>query len=48
MAYGPKAAMLSSVLSSKRAIQVNIIIVRAFVKLREVLATHKDLALAKP
>ena len=37
-------AMLSSVLSSKRAIQVNIAIVRAFVKLREILTTHKDLA----
>ncbi len=38
-------AMLSSVLKSERAIQVNIAIMRAFVKLREVLATHKDLAL---
>jgi hypothetical protein len=38
-------AMLSSVLKSDRAIQVNIAIMRAFVKLREVLATHKDLAL---
>ncbi len=37
-------AMLSSVLNSKRAIQVNIAIMRAFVKLREVLLTHKDLA----
>jgi phage regulator Rha-like protein len=37
-------AMLSSVLSSERAIEVNIAIVRAFVKLREILATHKDLA----
>jgi hypothetical protein len=37
-------AMLSSVLHSKRAIQMNIVIMRAFVKLREVLATHKDLA----
>ena len=36
--------MLSSVLNSERAIQVNIAIVRAFVKLREVLATHKELA----
>jgi phage regulator Rha-like protein len=35
-------AMLSSVLKSKRAIQVNIAIMRAFVRLREVLATHKD------
>jgi hypothetical protein len=37
-------AMLSSVLKSKRAVQMNIAIVRAFIKLREVLATHKDLA----
>lgn len=37
-------AMLSSVLRSKRAITVNIAIMRAFVKLREMLATHKDLA----
>ena len=37
-------AMLSSVLKSERAIWVNIAIMRAFVKLREVLLTHKDLA----
>jgi hypothetical protein len=37
-------SMLSSVLRSKRAIQVNIAIMRAFVKLREILATHKDVA----
>ena len=37
-------AMLSSVLKSKRAIQVNIEIMRAFVKLKEILSTHKDLA----
>lgn len=37
-------AMLSSVLRSKRAVQVNIAIMRAFVRLREMLATHKDLA----
>ncbi len=36
--------MLSSVLTSKRAIQVNIVIMRAFVKLREMMGTHKDLA----
>ncbi|PKM92844.1 MAG: DNA-binding protein [Elusimicrobia bacterium HGW-Elusimicrobia-4] len=36
-------AMLSSVLNSKRAIQVNIQIMRAFTKLREILTTHKDL-----
>jgi hypothetical protein len=37
-------AMLSSVLTSKRAVHVNIAIVRTFVRLREMLATHKDLA----
>ena len=37
-------AMLSSVLHSKRAIQVNIAIMRAFVLLRAALATHADLA----
>ena len=37
-------AMLSSVLNSERAIQVNIEIMRAFVRLREMIATHKDLA----
>lgn len=36
-------AMLSSVLRSKRAIQVNIAIMRAFVKLRQILSTHKEL-----
>jgi len=38
-------AMLSSVLNSERAIQVNIQIMRAFVKLKELLLTHKDLAI---
>ncbi len=37
-------AMLSSVLGSERAVQMNIAIMRAFVKMREVLATNKDLA----
>ena len=37
-------AMLSSVLNSDRAIEVNIAIMRAFVRLRELLATHKELA----
>jgi len=37
-------AMLSSVLNSERAIRVNIMIMRAFVKLKELLLTHKDLA----
>jgi hypothetical protein len=36
--------MLSSVLRSKRAVQVNIGIMRAFVRLRRMLASHKDLA----
>jgi signal recognition particle GTPase len=37
-------AMLSSVLHSDRAADVNLAIIRTFVKLREILATHKDLA----
>ena len=37
-------AMLSSVLRSKRAIQVNSEIMRAFVKLRQILASHVELA----
>jgi len=37
-------AMLSSVLRSRRAIDVNIAIMRAFVQLREMLTSHKDLA----
>lgn len=37
-------AMLSSVLRSKRAVQVNIEIMRAFVRLREMLAAHRALA----
>jgi len=37
-------AMLSSVLNSDRAIQVNIQIMRAFTRIRELLNTHKDLA----
>ena len=37
-------AMLSSVLKSRRAIQMNILIIRAFVRLREMLSTHQDLA----
>ena len=49
--YAPMAftehgvAMLSGVLTSKRAVQMHILIVRAFVKLREQLALHKELAL---
>jgi len=36
--------MLSSVLRSERAVQVNVEIMRAFVRLRQVLASHTDLA----
>ena len=48
--YRPRAfteqgvAMLSSVLRSERAAQVNILIMRAFVKMRETIIAHKDLA----
>ena len=37
------AVMVASVLNSKRAIEVSIYIVRAFVKVREVLGTHREL-----
>jgi hypothetical protein len=37
-------AMLSSVLRSKRAVRVNVEIMRAFVRLRQLMATHADLA----
>ncbi|GJL52945.1 MAG: DNA-binding protein [Nitrospirales bacterium] len=40
----PGVAMLSSVLRSEKAIAVNIGIIRTFIRMREVLATHKDLA----
>ncbi|PIP82869.1 MAG: DNA-binding protein [Elusimicrobia bacterium CG_4_9_14_3_um_filter_62_55] len=36
--------MLSSVLNSERAVQVNIEIMRSFVRLRQMMASHKDLA----
>jgi hypothetical protein len=36
--------MLSSILKSRRAVQVNIEIMRAFVRLRRMLASHADLA----
>lgn len=36
--------MLSTVLNSERAIRVNIEIMRTFVRLRRILATHKNLA----
>lgn len=48
--YAPMAfteqgvAMLSSVLHSKKAIQVNIAIMRVFVRLKEIISTHKELA----
>jgi phage regulator Rha-like protein len=38
------AIMLAAVLNTPRAIQVSVFVVRAFVKLREMLATHKELA----
>jgi len=38
------AIMLASVLSTPIAVQTSVHVVRAFVRLREVLATHKDLA----
>ena len=37
------AVMLASVLNSERAIQVNLQIVRVFIRMREMLATHKDI-----
>jgi hypothetical protein len=37
-------SMLSSVLHSQRAIQVNIAIMRTFVKIRQMLSAHKELA----
>lgn len=37
-------AMLATVLNSERAIQVNIVIMRTFVRLRHILSTHKELA----
>ena len=37
-------AMLSGVLTSKRAIEVNVAIMRTFVRLRQILATHEELA----
>ena len=37
-------AMLSSVLRSRKAAMVNVAIMRTFVKLRQMLATHRDLA----
>jgi len=48
--YSPMAfteqgvAMLSSVLNSERAIEVNVAIMRAFVQLRRMIASHEELA----
>ena len=36
--------MLSSVLNSGRAVQMNIVIIRAFVRMRELLSSHKSSA----
>ena len=38
------AIMAASVLNSKRAVDASVFVVRAFVKLRELLASHKELA----
>ena len=38
-------AMLSSVLNSPRAIQVNVRIIRIFTRMRELVMTHKDILL---
>jgi hypothetical protein len=37
-------AMLSSILKSERSIEVNVAIMRAFVQLREIMSTHRELA----
>lgn len=38
------AIMVASVLNTPRAVQVSVYVVRAFVRLREMLSTHKELA----
>ena len=38
-------AMLSAVLASARAVKMSVLIIRAFVRMRELLANHKDLAI---
>ncbi len=38
------AIMAASVLNTEKATQISVFVVRAFVKLREVLSTHKELA----
>lgn len=40
----PGVAMLSSVLKSKRAIEINVTIMRAFIKIRQLIYSYKDLA----
>jgi hypothetical protein len=39
------AVMLASVLNSQRAVEASIYVVRAFIKMRELLLTHKELAI---
>jgi ORF6N domain len=39
-----RVAMLSSVLNSERAVKINIQIIRAFIRLRELLATNQELS----
>ncbi len=41
----PGVAMLSAVLNSERAIQMNILIVRAFIRMRELIASNKEIAI---
>jgi hypothetical protein len=38
------AIMAASILNTPRAVEVSVIVVRTFIKLREMLASHKDLA----
>ncbi len=38
------ALMAASILNTERAVQVSVFVVRAFVKIRKLVATHKDLA----
>lgn len=39
------AIMLASILNSQKAVEASVYVVRAFVRLREILSTHKELAL---
>jgi len=36
--------MLASVLKSEKAVKISIVIIKAFVRLRQILSTHKELA----